>query len=324
MIAISIKKVQSVQERYAGDIDLQYKNALQNLKDIDALRVEADEKLYLDKVVSLFENEKGILLATSESFQDFKDKVGMVPEKEGMRNGKKGIKDKILEALGYTGLRENFYPKYFGAIGIKACVYCNSQLTISVKNEKGRSSGRFDVDHYHSKHEFPWMSIMLFNLYPACAPCNRRKSSRQVSFELYSNDRDDQYKSGFSFRLDPHVKAKYLTSKDAGNITFTFEEPPLQPDMKSFEEVFRITSLYSTQVDIVEELIAKSQIYNSSYRKALENSFSKLAISPAIYQRIILGNYVDPREIHLRPMSKFMQDIATDLGLLPKETMKKP
>ena len=48
----------------------------------------------------------------------------------------------------------------------------------------------------------------------------------------------------------------------------------------------------------------------------LKNNFSKLALHPSIYERVILGNYTREDEIHKRPMSKFMMDIGRELGII--------
>jgi len=35
-----------------------------------------------------------------------------------------------------------------------------------------------------------------------------------------------------------------------------------------------------------------------------------------MFERFLIGNYTEPKEIHKRPMAKFQQDIAEQLGLL--------
>ena len=156
--------------------------------------------------------------------------ISAVPLQKVMKDGEKTfqaklIKEKIIKALDYTTLRNNFYHRYFAEIGIKTCVYCNSQFTLSVK-KTGNFSGLFDVDHYNSKHRYPWMSICLFNLYPACAPCNRRKSFNDVAFSLYVDNPPKN--AGFLFKIDPYAKAKFLISKDPGDLLCVFDEgvPP--------------------------------------------------------------------------------------------------
>jgi len=84
-------------------------------------------------------------------------------------------------------------------------------------------------------------------------------------------------------------------------------------------KVLAIEGIYQTQNDIVAELIIKSEIYNETYRKSLEKSFQKLYGNGKMninFNRIIIGNYVESNEIHKRPMSKFMQDIARQLDII--------
>jgi hypothetical protein len=49
---------------------------------------------------------------------------------------------------------------------------------------------------------------------------------------------------------------------------------------------------------------------------SLNNSFTKLNLKPDLYLRTLVGNYIKESEIHKRPMAKFMQDIARDLGII--------
>ena len=85
---------------------------------------------------------------------------------------------------------------------------------------------------------------------------------------------------------------------------------------KTFEETFHINGIYKTQTDLIEELIIKSQIYNKSYLKTLKHSFDKLSIQPELFKRTLIGNYTEDKDLHKRPMSKFVMDIAKDLGLI--------
>jgi hypothetical protein len=70
-------------------------------------------------------------------------------------------------------------------------------------------------------------------------------------------------------------------------------------------------------MDIAEELVHKRMAYNKAYRFYLENDYkSKLFPDQAIINRLLIGNYDKPEDIHKRPMAKFTQDIAKQLGLI--------
>ncbi len=329
MIAIHENKVKYVQSNFLAEIEDQREQAITKLKKLNKKTNDQGDKTYLKSVIDLFVKNKDILVWDSKKVSDEKGKLGNVPTYSKTKTSKKGkvtttyhkteIKDKILTALGYTTLRSSFYPEYFKAIGIKACVYCNSQLTISAKKSTTNNdySAKFDVDHYHSKSEYPFLSICLFNLYPACASCNRVKSNNVVEFELYTNDETKTTKSDYKFKLTPYSKAKYLTTKDANDIGFTFDEPiPSNIKTQTFNEVFHIEGIYKTQADLIEELIIKSQMYNKSYLKTLKYSFDKLSLQPELFKRTLVGNYTEDKDLHKRPMSKLVMDIAKDLDLI--------
>lgn len=323
MIPVSILRIQKVQKKFQKDLDKQYKTAFKKLREIAKTPFDNTPfRAYLDTLVEQFDANKNILTATPLELEDLKKAFGELPDdpEENLNEVSLRIllKNKITTALGYTGLRRDFYPKYFAGIGIKSCVYCNSQLAVSIEKDQKVYSGRFQVDHFNSQDEFPWMAISLFNLYPSCASCNGNKSNDVVIFELYTNDRDKLRTSPFVFRLDPGSKAKYLTSRDPEDIKYNFEDRCKNNVPSAFGKKFHIDAVYATQVDLVEEILLKSQMYDETYRKTLSNNFSKLGISNVSIERIILGNYVKEIEIHKRPLAKFMQDLAIELKLIAR------
>ena len=331
MIAVHKNIVNAVQSTFKSEIEQQRLLAISRLNDLNAITLAGPDKVYLESIIALFTNNLDFLLWDAEKLKYKKDSIGPIPLVPKIVNGihvtvngipkyvKSKIKDKILLKLGYKGLRSSFYPKYFKEIGIKACIYCNSQLTISaIKNAKKEFSAKFDVDHYHSKDDYPFLSISLFNLYPACASCNRLKSTNPIEFELYSDDASKVKKSSYKFKLDSKSKAKYLTNKNSNEIEFSFEEPPYNLGIKKFNEVFHIEGIYQTQLDLTEELIIKSQMYNSSYLKTLQDNFSKLNLHPELFKRTLIGSYTEDKDLHKRPISKLVMDIAKELELIKK------
>jgi hypothetical protein len=270
------------------------------------------EIVYLNSVISLYE-KKNILITKPSEFEDLKKQIKSIPKNS--RSPNKGLKSEILDSLDYKGLRSTFYPRYFNKLGIKACIYCNSILTISSVKKKPRSlehKGNFDVDHYHSKDDYPFLSIFLFNLYPACAPCNRKKSiSNKIKFDLYSEDSIKISSSQFKFELDMGSLAKFLLTKNKEDLHFKFNS-----GASGFQEKFGIQEIYETQKDLIEELIVKKHMYDKDNNDSLHKSFSKLSLQPDLYLRTLVGNYIKETDIHKRPMSKFMQDIARDLKII--------
>ena len=322
MIAIHNSKLIVVQTTFKSEIENHRLLAISRLNALNAVTPAGPDKVYLESVISLFTLNLDFLLWDSQKLNDEKNSLGSVPLVSKIIRGvpkqvTSPIKNQILLKLGYKGLRTSFYPEYFNKIGIKACVYCNSQLTISaIKNKKNQFSAKFDVDHHHSKDKYPFLSISLFNLYPACASCNRLKGIKEVQFELYTDVVATLKKSDYSFKLDSNAKAKYLTTKNSKDIEFSFIEPAYKAGITKFNDLFHIEGIYKTQLDLIEELIIKSQIYNNSYIKTLQHNFSKLNLHPELFKRTLVGNYTEDKDIHKRPMSKLVMDIAKELELI--------
>jgi hypothetical protein len=181
-------------------------------------------------------------------------------------------------------------------------------LTVCVEKEDIKA--RFQVDHYHNKAQYPFLSISLYNLYPVCASCNLAKEGKTVNFELYS---DKENTSKYKFELEQGCVSKYILNKSSEDINFCFIDPDNENSLK---ERFDIEGIYNTQKDIAEEIIIKSIIYNDSYKQSLRESFPDIFSKQGLSNRVILGNYADEKDIHKRPMAKFVQDIAKQLRLI--------
>lgn len=321
MISIAISEVQVVQQKYLKNIKKQYERGFEKLKHLKTKTVDDNDRDYLNKIIDCFKKNKGILTDLPSVLNQYKIQIGDVPkitvkDKDGKWTTKTSpVKDDIINALNYTYLRGSFYPKYFRDLGVKTCIYCNSQLALSIEREK-KVLAKFELDHFWPKDAYPWLSICLFNLYPSCRPCNVVKSIKEVEFNFYSNKNEDLSKSSFKFALTKGSKATYLTSKNIDDIEIAFTEPAVKGGKNTFNDVFQIKKIYETQVDIVEELILKNEMYDESYRELLEEKYSRIGVDQVSIERIILGNYTDIKDIHKRPLSKFMQDIAEDVGLL--------
>lgn len=319
MKTIHINKVFEVQKKYKDEIEGYRKEALDKLLRINKSHFDYKERKYLRSAIYLFTMKKRNVIAQSPSDIKRMISISLPPISRFDLHGKplkRQLKHFIIDALNYKNCREEFYPSYFKDLGINSCVYCNSQLTITIGKKDKKLVARFQVDHYYPKDDFPFLSICLFNLYPVCASCNNIKRKNLVSFDLYGDDSELLSTSPFKFRLTPMSKIKYLTSKDPADIELKFEEPESLAGYKKLDEVFSIEGIYQTQIDVVEELIIKSQIYNPAYLDSLTRSFEKLALNPKLFKRTLIGNYVDDKDIHKRPMSKMMMDISRELGLI--------
>jgi 5-methylcytosine-specific restriction endonuclease McrA len=232
--------------------------------------------------------------------------------------GQRAFKELILEALHYSSRRSDFYPQYFRKLGIKSCVYCNSQLCITAEDENGIMVGKFQVDHHLPKDVYPGMSVWLANLVPSCGSCNNKKGNLEVAFQLYTSGVHTR-KSPYSFEVVDPIKtvASYLASRDAKDIKIAFREPPAIPGKHQLNQLFAVKGIYDTQIDIVEDLILKAHIYDDTFKKELMDNFGDLFDNDTKnLNQLLVGTYIDEAKIHNRPLSKFIQDISRQLGLI--------
>lgn len=265
---------------------------------------------YLNKLIADFD----IIVKTKpDGFIVLKNAFDAIISGENLSKHNKEFKNELLIRMGYSKLRDDYYAGYFESTGLKACVYCNSQLAVTVRSYKGGKSAKFQVDHFLPKSEYPCFSISFFNLLPVCGPCNGKKSASSVNFNVYSENLNDLKDSPFKFRLDKRSIISYRINGDQDNLIIKFDDP----NNKGFNKNFDIEGIYATQKDIAEELVLKSIIYNENYLKSLRNSFTKLYPNKIpMAERLLVGNYTRVKDIHKRPMAKFTQDIAKQLKLI--------
>jgi hypothetical protein len=214
----------------------------------------------------------------------------------------------ITEAMRYDAVRDKEFLPYAKALNISTCVYCNANyaLTIQVKKDK---IGKFELDHFKPQSSRPYLCTNFYNLYPVCANCNKYKLHKLTLFSLYTDDPAQILP--FSFTLDKKSIIKYMLTQNFDDLKVSFHAP-MHPD---HNDTFKIEATYSALKDVVEELVWKHKIYNTSYLKTLSNAFTK-KFSYSGLHRFILGNYDQWADIHKRPLTKLTQDIAEQLGIL--------
>ncbi|KAA6339073.1 hypothetical protein EZS27_012967 [termite gut metagenome] len=229
-------------------------------------------------------------------------------------NTKKGteIYKFIVNAMRYDAVRDEEFLSYVHKLGIKVCVYCNAQLAITTEDNNGKISGKYELDHFYPKSKYPFLCTSFFNLQPCCSHCNKSKLTRSSDFGLYTMNYSEI--NPFDFSITKKSLVKYMLSHDSNDleIIFNCQDATLKTN---HENLFHISALYETQKDVVEEIIWKSRIYNKNYRESLIDAFSN-KFDKINFNRFILGNYDNPKDVHKRPLAKLIQDIARQLKII--------
>ena len=241
------------------------------------------------------------------------DEVSRLTIKNGEKKEKKFYK-MIVDAMRYDYVQESIYANVMDSLGIRTCVYCNAQYAFSYSSGKIRFIN-YELDHWLPKSKYPYLCTSFYNLQPSCPKCNKSKLDEDVvlPFCLYTHDANKLYP--FKFSIDNVSCAQYLLShnRDVLRIAFASDEDGLKENM---EQLFGISHQYQAHKDIAEEILWKSKIYNKTILDIYQDSFKELGFRKSDFNRFVLSNYDREEDILKRPLSKMMQDIAKQLGII--------
>lgn len=241
-------------------------------------------------------------------------------EKFKRGNENKSFADWVVWALRFEDVRhETHLLKHFHDLGIKSCVYCNAQFAVTIDKSSGKYIGHYDLDHNLPKSNYPFLATNFFNLVPCCGHCNSTKNNANIKFKLYQKNKANL--EPLRFEINEKKLVRYLTTFDREDIDVHLKDMHTYPVGEKtmaeiFNERFHIDSLCIEHRDVIEELLWKYKIYNQRYISMLEQQFSLLFPNDVNFNRFLLGNYDRPEDIHKRPLSKLIQDIARQLDMI--------
>lgn len=224
----------------------------------------------------------------------------------------------VVQAMRYDAVRDKEFIQYVKKLNIKTCVYCNAQYAVTTSSDNG-GFATYQLDHYYPKSKYPFLCTSFFNLQPSCSHCNSSKNARDAHFSLYTDNPKEI--DPFVFHLERESIAYYMMSHDSNQLDLKFGVKNINEAnlnlLKNHNKLFQIDNLYTEYKDVIEEILWKAKIYNPSYCNQLSNSFKNFfPYSSNDYLRFLIGNYINIKDIHKRPLAKLVQDIAREIGLL--------
>lgn len=217
------------------------------------------------------------------------------------------LKTAIEDAFYYKEFRKKELVELAKMLNVKVCPYCNMQYTLfAEKKEKGKKTDRlakFQFDHFVNKNDYPMFSMSLYNLIPSCAVCNHGKQKGELPVELNPYYKDIHQL--FHFEVNEPLPLLMGKSKeDAIKINLVCNDDKCGDDVKTFNDTFHISTLYSRHKDIVQEIYDKAYIASSAENLARLLKTDKKRLSELWY-----GTYLSEKDIEKRPLTKFIQDI---------------
>ena len=198
-------------------------------------------------------------------------------------------------------------------LNISVCPYCNRNYIVNFEVQGNQIISTAELDHFFPKSEYPCFAISIYNLVPCCHTCNHIKSNKNINI---CSPLDTSISDKILFKYTPK-NSDYLHSEEGFKLECDTFEQSDENEIKNTLELFHIISIYQKHKDLILELIQKSQIYTESYiDELLQNYQGKVFNNREDLLRLIIGVYVDEKDINKRPLSKLLIDISKSLGLL--------
>lgn len=231
-------------------------------------------------------------------------------------SGDNAFRKEVEKAFDYSVFRKSAKASWYAEkFEIKACLYCNAQFTLAIGKDGTKKKLLFQLDHFYDKSTYPFLSLTLGNLVPACSSCNIAKSNTPFSLLTHVHPFHEDANTMFDFFIDEEKALEYLL----GNRDYKLLTPKVKivnPKFTSQKNIFSIEAIYQKHSDVVEELILKSLYYNKSKRAELRKEFNDLNLSTSLIDRFVLGNYSLDSEINKRPLAKMSMDIGKQLKII--------
>lgn len=205
--------------------------------------------------------------------------------------------------------------------GVKVCPYCNENYILPFYRESGKS--RPALDHFYAKSLYPFLSMSIYNLVPACTECN---SSIKGSYEfdekflsIYESDLEDMYQFTYlpqsydSFWGDGENKIVIMyPANESTELGYLEDRRTVDAKQKISKnhEFFCIEDRYQYHSPIVQQYLKKRMIFSDTYLKEIYQQFSDLFSDEAELYHLLYGveeDYVN------QPLGKLKHDLLTEI-----------
>lgn len=315
--------IRAIAEEYKIQLENEGKKYISPRKKLNALkndpRLDAKQKIYVELIIDKWDELILLEPPFNGVISEFEriytaDEVSQVKINSDSPNGGIEFYKKVVDAMRYDYVQETIYKDIVKKLGIRTCVYCNAQYAFSYSLGNDNFIN-YEIDHWMPKSKYPYLCTSFFNLQPSCPKCNKMKSQRDdvLPFCLFTHNAEDL--NPFEFSVDNGSCALFLVTNDKEKLRISFKAKDKQLG-ENMDSLFHITTQYQAHKDIVEELIWKQKIYNHIILDIYRDSFESLGFRKSDFNRFILSNYDMEEDILKRPLSKMMQDIAKQLGIL--------
>lgn len=197
-------------------------------------------------------------------------------------------------------------------MGLKACIYCNTQPTRSANGEVF-----YEMDHLKPQSLYPFLGTCFYNLQPSDSSCNKRKSITTCDFQLYVNKINEELSP---FKFLPQING-IEPNKKCIEIKFVAKNGKKTIKSENYNKTFHLENLYSAYKDVVDELYRKNNKMCGSMVAAYKASYGT-DVTRAELTEYLLDCPYDESKIHEAVLRKLKVDTMKqldDAGLLLKD-----
>jgi len=218
-------------------------------------------------------------------------------------------------------------------LGIDVCPYCNRSYTNTVRTVKNpldptlgyKNFIRPEFDHFYLKSWCPYLALSFYNLIPSCSACNSSlKGQHFMSIETHSHPYMEGYEDLMGFGTEVDLEAWLKNTKVPVDIAFNPNNSGIPTDAekraKANAGLFAIKQVYNAHSDLAKEIFQKSTQDSKSYIETSYNIISEQGIrlfdNKENFYKNYVGNYMESKNFHLRPLSKFQYDLYRQTGII--------
>jgi len=194
----------------------------------------------------------------------------------------------------YKTLRKNFGFELQRENEIYICPYCEKNYVNLVETKEGSRNIKPDLDHYYPKSLYPFLACSIENLIPACQVCNSRLK-RDVDF----------YRIKHVYPLKDRFFERIKFNYNAGGIIYIENNLSFNENERNYLHTFRIQEVYSTHIEIKDDLKAKFDRYNQVKRKHLLKSCPSFNENEIL--EMVFYEYKNENKRH--PLRKLKKDL---------------
>lgn len=202
---------------------------------------------------------------------------------------------------------------------LKCCPYCNSDLVYAIDVEDG---GNHEIksafDHYFPRGRYPFLSVSLYNLIPACFRCNSQLK-RDHFAELLKIPHPYRENLADLSRFVPCVtsSACFYSDSHDDELSLYLRAKRRSDDLRvaDYAHLFKLNEVYSQlHSNEAGDAIRKSVAYSSEYIATMRKCFATSGIMNVDIERVLFGVKLDEDRIDANRLSKMIGDIRNQFA----------